>query len=186
MTIPLVPTLLAGSSNLPGNVGRAALSGLPLARLPFVPLFGFAPCGVLPAAPVASRAVRSYRTFSPLPTFALEPSLTRATVGKLLRVAHPRTVDKLPSGLAHRSSSQRRTESEGGRYVFCATSPSGFPAWALPSTLPCGVRTFLSREHFVGRSRRLLPAAIIQPTATVHYKTVDARFAGGWVGLRPW
>ena len=30
------------------------------------PLFGLAPCGVLPATPVARRAVRSYRTFSPL------------------------------------------------------------------------------------------------------------------------
>ena len=29
-------------------------------------LFGLAPCGVLPATPVAKRAVRSYRTFSPL------------------------------------------------------------------------------------------------------------------------
>ncbi len=31
------------------------------------PLFGFAPGGVCPAATVAGRAVRSYRTFSPLP-----------------------------------------------------------------------------------------------------------------------
>ena len=30
------------------------------------PLFGLAPCGVLPATPVTRRAVRSYRTFSPL------------------------------------------------------------------------------------------------------------------------
>ena len=33
-------------------------------------LFGLAPCGVLPATRVATRAVRSYRTFSPLPTVA--------------------------------------------------------------------------------------------------------------------
>ena len=33
-----------------------------------VSLFGFAPCGVLPAIAVTSDAVRSYRTFSPLPT----------------------------------------------------------------------------------------------------------------------
>ena len=31
-------------------------------------LFGLAPSGVFPATPVASRAVRSYRTISPLPT----------------------------------------------------------------------------------------------------------------------
>src|SRR5450830_1577374 len=30
-------------------------------------LFGLAPCGVLPAIRVATNAVRSYRTFSPLP-----------------------------------------------------------------------------------------------------------------------
>jgi hypothetical protein len=33
-------------------------------------LFGLAPCGVLPATDVAAGAVRSYRTFSPLPAFA--------------------------------------------------------------------------------------------------------------------
>ena len=45
------------SSNLPGNhAGRMN-----------VPLFGLAPGGVYPAAPVTSRAVRSYRTISPLP-----------------------------------------------------------------------------------------------------------------------
>src|SRR6266853_2856507 len=38
------------------------------------PLFGLAPCGVLPATRVTTGAVRSYRTFSPLPAFALRPS----------------------------------------------------------------------------------------------------------------
>jgi hypothetical protein len=33
-------------------------------------LFGLAPCGVWPATDVATGAVRSYRTFSPLPTIA--------------------------------------------------------------------------------------------------------------------
>ena len=33
-------------------------------------LFGLAPCGVYHAASVTSRAVRSYRTFSPLPSLA--------------------------------------------------------------------------------------------------------------------
>jgi len=31
------------------------------------PLFGLAPCGVYPAPGITARAVRSYRTFSPLP-----------------------------------------------------------------------------------------------------------------------
>jgi hypothetical protein len=34
-------------------------------------LFGLAPCGVLPATSLTAGAVRSYRTFSPLLTFAL-------------------------------------------------------------------------------------------------------------------
>ena len=37
-----------------------------------------------------------------------------------------------------------RRASDGGRYIFCATSPSGCPDRALPGALPCGVRTFLS------------------------------------------
>ena len=56
--IPLAPPLLVGSSSLPGDLGRAVLN---------VSLFGLAPCGVLPATGVATGAVRSYRTFSPLP-----------------------------------------------------------------------------------------------------------------------
>jgi hypothetical protein len=68
MTIPLVPALLTGSSNLPGDRRRAACSR---AYARGVSLFGLAPCGVLPATTVTSRAVRSYRTFSPLPNVAL-------------------------------------------------------------------------------------------------------------------
>src|SRR3954468_4977380 len=37
-------------------------------------LFGLAPCGVLPATRVTTSAVRSYRTFSPLPAIALSGS----------------------------------------------------------------------------------------------------------------
>jgi len=45
------------------------------------PLFGFAPGGVCRAAPVAGRAVRSYRTVSPLPAVA------EARAGGLFSVA---------------------------------------------------------------------------------------------------
>src|SRR5690348_6240705 len=69
MTIPLGPALLAGSSGLPGGFGRAVLSRVdrrePTARV--ASLFGLAPCGVWPAIDLAADAVRSYRTFSPLP-----------------------------------------------------------------------------------------------------------------------
>ena len=61
-----------------------------------------------------------------------------------------------------------------GRYIFCATGPSGCPARELPGALPCGVRTFLSRGHFV-LAERLPTAAVIRPTATVHYRTGAVR-----------
>src|SRR5690348_6318028 len=58
--IPLGRSLLNGSSNLPGSrAGRAAPP----------PLFGLAPRGVFPASRITPAAVRSYRTFSPLPCF---------------------------------------------------------------------------------------------------------------------
>ncbi len=66
MTIHLGRPLLDASSNQPGQRrGNAPAARLPANGLP--PLFGLAPGGVCRAAPVASRAVRSYRTLSPLP-----------------------------------------------------------------------------------------------------------------------
>ncbi|GEM_PF-6030123 len=58
-TIPLGRPLRAGSSNLPAHAAGHSL----------VRLFGLAPDGVSPATPVTGSAVRSYRTFSPLPAF---------------------------------------------------------------------------------------------------------------------
>ncbi len=57
--ILLDQTLLPGSSNLPGS--RTERTAPP-------PLFGLAPHGVCPARRIAPSAVRSYRTFSPLPS----------------------------------------------------------------------------------------------------------------------
>ena len=56
--IPLGRTLLTGSSDLPGSLTERAAPP---------PLFGLAPRGVYPASRIAPAAVRSYRTFSPLP-----------------------------------------------------------------------------------------------------------------------
>ena len=95
-------------------------------------LFGLAPCGVLPAICLTADAVRSYRTFSPLPTFALDPSMGGLRRASPLAACSP----KLSSCEASRAKARR--------YVFCATSPSGYPDRALPGALPCGVRTFLS------------------------------------------
>ena len=47
-----------GSSDLPGSSDRRSLGAS---------LFGLAPCGVYRALDIAAQAVRSYRTFSPLP-----------------------------------------------------------------------------------------------------------------------
>ena len=56
---------------------------------PSVPLFGLAPGGVCPATDVATRAVRSYRTISPLPDLA--KGLRRCIFcGTFRRLAPPR------------------------------------------------------------------------------------------------
>src|ERR1051326_7811641 len=64
MIIPLGGESLRRSSDLPGSLPRRA-GTVELALNPS--LFGLAPCGVCLAATVANCAVRSYRTFSPLP-----------------------------------------------------------------------------------------------------------------------
>ena len=56
--IHLGRALLPGSSDLPGSITE---------RTAPPPLFGLAPRGVYPAGRIAPAAVRSYRTFSPLP-----------------------------------------------------------------------------------------------------------------------
>jgi len=63
--IPLGRASLRASSNQPGRQGTETCPS-PLARKASS-LFGFAPGGACRAVPVAGSAVRSYRTFSPLP-----------------------------------------------------------------------------------------------------------------------
>ena len=66
MTIHLGRSSLSASCNQPGRQAwKPARRQLSPATMP--PLFGLAPGGVCRAAPVTSRAVRSYRTLSPLP-----------------------------------------------------------------------------------------------------------------------
>jgi hypothetical protein len=57
--------VIAGGIKRPTRERRTGRPLGPVARTR-APLFGLAPCGVLPATPVTRRAVRSYRTFSPL------------------------------------------------------------------------------------------------------------------------
>jgi hypothetical protein len=64
--IPLGRALLRGSSDLPGSCDAPSRHvHAPKRATP--PLFGLAPCGVCHAAAITGGAVRSYRTFSPLP-----------------------------------------------------------------------------------------------------------------------
>ena len=116
----------------PGRHARAAIRAGPRISS----LFGLAPCGVYHASVVTAGAVRSYRTFSPLPEFRKEPR----------------------------------------RYVLCGTGRLAaftLQSRTLSGTLPCGVRTFLSRIRASGcgsgRPARLLslfyPHAADSPTA---------------------
>jgi hypothetical protein len=61
--IPLGCASPRNSSDLPGSACGPHVA----AKARFAPLFGLAPGGVCRAADVATRAVRSYRTISPLP-----------------------------------------------------------------------------------------------------------------------
>src|ERR1700727_2780967 len=80
MIIPLRDALLRRFSNLPASFGSlASLFAWAHRADTLLPpeeerrdpcLFGLAPCGVYPAASITGRAVRSYRTFSPLPQAA--------------------------------------------------------------------------------------------------------------------
>ena len=69
--IPLGKALLPSSSNLPGSQTQRAAAP---------PLFGLAPRGVYHADRIAAAAVRSYRTFSPLPS-------AHSTAGGIFSVA---------------------------------------------------------------------------------------------------
>jgi len=117
---------------------RAGTGHEPCSWFALPSLFGLAPCGVYPAAGITAGAVRSYRTFSPLP----------------------------PRGAAFRTRSsdtpvgaQPKGCPTQWRYVFCGTSrPRALkPASrTLSGTLPCGVRTFLSRQSLLAQG---FPAA---------------------------
>ena len=39
------------------------------------------------------------------------------------------------------------------RFAFCGTDPAGHPGWALPTTLPCGARTFLDSAAYAAPPR---------------------------------
>jgi len=80
-------------------------------------LFGLAPCGVYHASLLTQRPVRSYRTFSPLPSAACTVRLRRPSVRRRYILC-----------CTGRPAALKR------------------PSRTLSGTLPCGVRTFLPRS----------------------------------------
>ncbi len=119
---------------------RAGTEYEPCSELVLPSLFGLAPCGVYPATAITGCAVRSYRTFSPLP-----PLRGAALWSKSL--GYP--MDASPKGCP----------TQWWRYILCGTSrPRALtPASrTLSGTLPCGVRTFLSRQPLLAQG---FPAA---------------------------
>src|SRR2546426_10696686 len=77
------------------------------------------------------------------------PCLALLRVGFAEPAGHPAAGELLPHRctLASASAASRLRR---GRSLSVAPS-AGHPAWALPSTLPRGVRTFLERSHARGR-----------------------------------
>ena len=127
MIIPLRDALLRRFSNLPAGFGfliRGLSAWAHRADTPLPPgewrrspcLFGLAPCGVYHAAPVTRRAVRSYRTFSPLPFLAA----CAARRGRYVLCCTGR-----PDGLNHPSR------------TLSGTLPCGVRTF-LPRSTPCG------------------------------------------------
>ena len=70
-------TPVAGRLKQPTRAARPTDKALRRFRRRASLLFGFAPGGACRAADVAARAVRSYRTLSPLPPRALRPAIRR-------------------------------------------------------------------------------------------------------------
>ena len=71
-------------------------------------LFGLAGGGVYPAGVVTNPAVRSYRTFSPLPRTHLELARKRVPCPRLR---------------GHVSTVKGKSQMSAGRYSFCGTVP---------------------------------------------------------------
>jgi hypothetical protein len=118
--IPLAPALLPGSSDLPESCPIDGVGGAGAPPL----LFGLAPCGVYPAPDITIGAVRSYPAEAGVPKQPAPFHPYQSSVS-------PRTAVCFLWHFPYR----RRT-------VHLADIPPR-PS-LLASTLPCGVRTFLS------------------------------------------
>ena len=154
--IPLGHALLRGSSDLPGGCGAPSRHASPAKPegLPGNPsLFGLAPCGVCPARRITGAAVRSYRTFSPLPEpcgpggmFSVALSVERSRPYKRggppgRYPAHCSAEFGLSSRLAATPARQKRAR----RGPRCDERPSG----------PAANRFIIVQAESAGRKRNL-------------------------------
>ena len=147
-TIPLRPALLTGSSDLPGSGGRAVrCCRSTRADRPRASLFGLAPCGVLPATSLTAGAVRSYRTFSPLPRRSPRPK-SRAKAGGTFSV--PLSFELPRPGVTRRTA------------LWSSDFPPAFALRPWGSALRRGRLVSPKHESSKGRVRR---RTVICPTA---------------------
>src|SRR3954463_8425932 len=109
----------------------------------------------------ASKGLRRLRPTRELGRAALERSLSGLAPGGVYRAA---PVTRRAGGLLHHRFTLAR-----GRLAptpaVCSLwhCPAGHPGWALPTTLPCGVRTFLGGRRTVRRGR-LPGSSVPHPT----------------------
>ena len=123
------------------------------------PLFGLAPCGVCPATAITGGAVRSYRTFSPLPRLT----------SSFRRLGAPKQERGCADG--RRNKKIRR----GGVFsvALSVNGPLRAAARTLSGTPLCGVRTFLCW---------LSPSATVRPGSKLfNYRCLDLAPEFGFV-----
>ncbi len=142
-------------------------------------LFGLAPCGVCPARDITAAAVRSYRTFSPLPRRRC-PGYVILSEAKDLDV--PRESSAFFGGRIKRAFGtlpHKARTTTPRRYIFCGTFRRAIPAvqaWGpsrtLSGTLLCGVRTFLPLCFAVSSKT---------PRATVRSGCLRNDYIGFWL-----
>jgi hypothetical protein len=114
-------------------------------RIAIPSLFGLAPCGVCHAPCITARAVRSYRTFSPLPH---QSNISGSAGLRLLCLRVRLKADRLAPFTYLR------------RYILCGTfRQMGLnpPSRTLSGTPLSGVRTFLSPGRAARETRRPQP-----------------------------
>src|SRR5207244_3195805 len=139
---PLAPAALAGSSDRPGDTGRAVRITLPGASAPHN----------VERLPIWSCSVRGFACHRPY-----------GRRGALL--PHLFTLTRLrPEGFSAASlrgpAAPQRRKARRRAVCFLCHCPSGCPDRGLPGALPCGVRTFLSW---------LMPAAVVWLAATFQF-----------------